>query len=174
MIGSNEIQKIKETTQEVLQKMTITGFNIEAKTFFLKEELEPQSQDGLKEGQENKDIVDLDIEMQDPQFLIGQSGQTLFGLERILKIILNKKLQKSFYLKLDINDYKKKKIEYLRSLARDSGNEVFLTKKEKILPPMPSYERRVIHMELAQNQDITTKSQGDGENRCVVISPRTK
>jgi len=170
MIESDEIKKIKEVVEEFFEKMTITDFNIELESYSTKKEhynlaASPQGKDII-------DIVDLDIKIKEPQILIGQSGQTLFELQRILRIILNKKLQKNFYLKLDINDYKKKKIEYLKKLAKDLADEVFLTKEKKILSPMPAYERRVIHTELADRQDIITESQGDGANRCVVIRHR--
>jgi len=86
--------------------------------------------------------------------------------------VLNKKLQKNFYLKLDINNYREKKIEYLKSFARDIANEVVFTKEKKVLSPMPAYQRRIIHTELAQRQDVATQSQGDGQDRHLVISPK--
>lgn len=156
MINQEDTQKIKSVAEELLQKMTIEDFIIEV-NFSLNGE---------------KDVVDLNIELKEPQFLIGQGGQTLFELERVLRIILSKELKKNFYLKLDINNYKKKKIEYLKNLAREFADEVSLSQKSKILPPMFSYERRIIHVELSQRQDITTESQGDGEERKVVINPR--
>jgi len=72
---------------------------------------------------------------------------------------------------LDINDYKKKKNEYLRELARSVADEVSLSKKEKILGPMPPYERRVIHMELAGRSDVVSESIGEGPERRVGVRP---
>ena len=73
---------------------------------------------------------------------------------------------------MDINDYKKKKVEYLKNLADCIANEVILTKEKKVLAPMPAYERRIIHAQLSARQDIKTESQGEGIDRCVVIEPR--
>jgi len=56
-------------------------------------------------------------------------------------------------------------------LAKEIADEVALTKKEKILPPMPAYERRIIHLELAQRPDVTTQSIGQEPERRVVIKP---
>mgnify|MGYP001604118674 CR=1 FL=1 len=67
------------------------------------------------------------------------------------------------------NLFKKKKIEHLKSLAQNIANEVSLTKEKKILFPMPAYQRRIIHMELAKRQDVVTESEGDGDNRCIII-----
>ena len=168
MISSDEVKKIKEITEDFLQKMTITDFRVDLNLSSVKNE-----KPNLEEKQD-LDVVNLDIKIKEPQILIGSDGQTLFELQRILRIILNKKLQKNFYLKLDINDYEKKKIEYLKSLAKNLADEVSLTKKKKILSPMPSYQRRIIHMELAERTDVTTESQEIGIDRCIVINPVIK
>lgn len=167
----DDILKIKEFVEEFLGKMTITVFSIEVNTSFVQDQKNDQ-----------KDFVDMDISVQEPQILIGQNGQTLFELTRLLRIMLNKKLQKAspvdrarprdFYLNLDIDGYKKKKIEYLKDLATTLADQVAKTKEEKVLPPMPSYERRILHAELSQRQDVITQSQGEGVDRCVVIKPR--
>ncbi len=175
MINQNETKEIKNITEELLQKMTMDNFNVELKSSLMSSSKKKLLENGtdLELGEpEAIDIIDVSIKIKEPQILIGQNGQTLLGLERILRIILSKKLKKTFYLKLDINDYKKKKIEYLKELARESANEVSLTKKKKILSPMPAHERLIIHTELAQRQDIITESQGEGSQRYIVISPR--
>jgi spoIIIJ-associated protein len=156
MISQSDIIEIKKTAEEFFQKMTIAVSKIEADFF----------------SAENNDAVELNIVLDEPQILIGEKGQTLFEIQRLLRFILNKKLQKVFYLDFDINNYKKKKIEYLKELAKDLANEVTLTKEEKVLFPMPAYERRVIHTELSQRSDVITESQGEGENRHIVIKPK--
>ena len=93
-------------------------------------------------------------------------------MQKILRMILNKQAGKGFYVKLDINNYQKQKIEYLKSIARSSADEAISLKEKKILPPMSAYDRRVIHEELSNRQDITSQSQGDGEERYIVISPK--
>ncbi len=167
MINSEEIKKIEDATRELLNKITLTDFEVQSKVSYVVEVEKP-----ILEEKKELDAVDLDIKLKEPQILIGSDGQTLFELQRILRIILNKKLKKNFYLKLDINDYAKKKIEYLKSLANDLANEVSFTKKKKILAPMPAYQRRIIHIELAQRPDIITESQGNGADRYIVINPK--
>lgn len=152
MIDRDDIKKIEEAVNEFFSKMTITASKIAVDFSF--------------------DTVDLNVVLEEPQIIIGEKGQTLFEIQRLLRVLLNKKLQKIFYLNFDINDYKKKKIEYLKEMARDLANEVALSKEEKVLFPMPAYERRIIHSELSQRQDITTESQGEGPDRRVVIRPK--
>ena len=139
--------------------MTITVSSLDAKP----------SATVLERPEGYPDVVDLEVELDEPQILIGQQGQTLFEIQRLLRTVLNKKLQKVFYFNLDINEYKKKKIEYLKDLARELANQVATTKEEKVLSPMSSYERRIIHAELAQRTDVVTESQGDSYERHVVI-----
>ena len=166
MIKENDIEKIKEIIGEFFQKMTIVTSHIEVIFSSSQNATEP-----VQDDQKTTDIINVNIVAEDPQILIGIDGQTLFELQRILKIILNKKIKKFFYVKLDINDYEKKKIEYFKNLAKDLADEVSLTKKNKVLSPMPSYQRRIIHMELKSRADVTTESHGDGTDRYIVIKP---
>lgn len=122
-------------------------------------------------GSPEEKTIPVDIEMEEPQVLIGQKGRTLAQVQHLLKVILRKNIDKEFYINLDINDYKKKKEKYLREKARETADEVVLNKKEKVLPPMPAYERRIIHLELADRENVTTESIGQEPKRQVVIRP---
>jgi len=88
-------------------------------------------------------------------------------------MVLCKKTGKNFYLKLDINDYQKQRVEYLKNLARETADQVAFLKQQKTLSPMSSYDRRIIHEELSGRHDVATESSGEGEERCVVITPNT-
>ncbi len=168
MLDQNDILKIKEAIEEFFQKTTIQITNANVSISFVGGKENP----AVAEEKQITDVVDLDIKLDEPQILIGEKGQTLFEIQRLLRAVLNKKMQKLFYLNLDINDYKKKKIEYLKEFAKDLADEVAFTKKEKELSPMSSYERRAIHAELAQRQDVVTESQGEGQERHIVIKPK--
>lgn len=170
MITSEDIKKIKELVEDFFQKMTITiQANVKANTFELEDILQEKNNIA---GETDRDVIELDIRIDDPQILIGEKGQTLNETQKILRAFLNKKIGKIFYLNLDINDYKKKKIEYLKDLARDLADEVILNKEPKVLSPMSAYERRIIHAELADRTDIKTESEGEEPYRRVVIKPR--
>lgn len=158
MIEESDIKKIKDSANEFFEKMTITALSIEA--------------DFSSAQGEISDVVNLNIKLDEPQILIGQNGQTLSEAQRILRMVLNKKLQKIFYLNIDINNYKAQKMDYLKRLAKDLADEVVFNKEEKVLFPMPSYERRVIHAELAGRTDVITESRGDGPDRHIVIKPK--
>jgi len=151
MISQTDLEKIKEMTKEFFEKTTF-----EAEIEFLPP----------------KDLTfPINLKTESPQILIGEGGQTLVEIQHLLKAILKKKIKENFYIDLDINGYKKKKIEYLKELAKSVADEVALTKKEKVLQPMPAYERRIIHLELAGRQDVTTESIGQEPERKIVIRP---
>ena len=151
MISSAKFEEIKEITREFLEKTT---FNIEVE-FLPQQDL----------------TLPINLKTQEPQILIGENGQTLVDLQHILKAILKRKIQEDFYIDLDINGYKEKKIEYLKELAKSVADEVSLMKEERSLPFMPAYKRRIIHMELAERSEVATESIGREPERKVVIRP---
>ncbi len=117
-------------------------------------------------------ILLVDVKMKDPQILIGEKGQTLIETERLLKIVVRKKTRDPLFLNLDINDYKKRKADYLRDLALDAAEEVAVTGIEKRFPPMSSFERRIIHTALITRNDVVTESIGEDVERRVLIKRR--
>lgn len=168
MLEQDQISKIKDAVKEFFIKMTIVVSDIEIS-------VSPANLNNKNDGELNileKEVVDLDVKLDEPQILIGQGGQTLFEIQRLLRTVLNKKLQNVFYFNLDINDYKRKKTEYLKSLAKEAADQVALTKEEKKFLPMSAYERRIVHAELSDRTDIITESRGDGIDRYVVIKPK--
>jgi len=113
----------------------------------------------------------VNVKTKDYQELIGERGKTLLEIQHLLNAIFKKEIGEEFFLDLDVEGYKEKKIKYLKELARSVADEVALTKKERILEPMPAYERRIIHLELASRPDVTTESIGKEPKRRVVIKP---
>lgn len=115
----------------------------------------------------------FDLETDLPSLLIGEQGQTLFDLQRLLNLVLRKKIGFEARVEVDINDYKAKKISYLEELARSAADAVALNKTEKELPFLTAWERRVIHLALINRSDVLTESRGEGEERRLVVRPRS-
>lgn len=116
------------------------------------------------------------VKTDDPQILIGQGGETLAEIQRLLRMVLLRQAEAlgeagDFYVDLDINEYKEKKIKYLKEMAKEAADDVALMKKEKELPPMPAYERRIVHLALAGRTDVVAESVGEEPERRVVIGP---
>jgi spoIIIJ-associated protein len=116
----------------------------------------------------------LDISGEDLGILIGRRGQTLSALQYIVRLIATQKLGSSMSLVLDVNGYKKRRYESLRTLAKHVAEQVTVSRRSFALEPMPAYERRIIHMALADYHSVTTQSAGFGEARKVVVMPLEK
>lgn len=116
-------------------------------------------------------VVSFKISADEPEILIGKRGQILFDMQSLLSKILSKKIEDRIFVDFDINDYKKEKNAYLEGLARDCADEAILNKKEKFLPPMSSYERRIIHVFLSERKDVFVESEGEEPDRRIIIKP---
>lgn len=152
MFKNENIEKIKKIVKEFFEKGTL---DVEIKFLPPKEK-----------------TLSIEIETESPQILIGEKGQTLVEIQHLLRTILRRKIPDfQGYIDLDINNYKKKKIEYLKELANSTADEVALGRREKVLPPMRAFERRIIHLELAGRESIATESIGQEPERSVVVRP---
>jgi len=113
--------------------------------------------------------LDLNIEGDDLGILIGRRGQTLASLEYITKLMVVGRLKAWIPLTIDIAGYKKRRRDSLQRLALYLAEQVKSRRRAITMEPMPSDERRIVHLTLADNPDVTTQSMGEGENRKVVI-----
>lgn len=113
----------------------------------------------------------FEISVNDAKYLIGEKGSNLNSLEYLVKLICQSKNIDTKNLYLDVNDYRKERAKFLKEAARLAAQKVALTKKPVFLPPMPAFDRKVIHTELSINPNIATESEGFAEERRVVIKP---
>ena len=90
----------------------------------------------------------------------------------IVRLILAEKLKKWIPINIDVAGYKERRHQSLKNLALRLATQVKTTKRSINLEPMPSDERRIIHLSLADNPDVFTQSTGDGDKRKVVIQLR--
>jgi spoIIIJ-associated protein len=111
----------------------------------------------------------LNIEGDDLGALIGRRGQALADLQYIVRLIVSENFKKWVPINIDIAGYKKRRYESLRNLAFRLADQVKKSRRSINLEPMPSDERRIIHLTLADHPDVATQSIGEGEKRKVVI-----
>jgi spoIIIJ-associated protein len=114
----------------------------------------------------------VNFEGPDVRLLIGRRGETLNSLQLITSLVINKRLENKVRLIMDVEGYRERREETLRKLARRLTEQVHRTMNEVVLEPMTPNERRVIHVELQDNQWVKTSSTGEEPYRKVVISPR--
>jgi len=111
----------------------------------------------------------LNIEGDDLGILIGRRGQTLASLEHITKLMVAGRLKAWLPLRVDVGGYKKRRRDSLQRLAVYLAEQVKSGHRAITMEPMPADERRIVHLTLADNPDVTTHSIGEGESRKVVI-----
>lgn len=123
----------------------------------------------IRHDQEESKIV-LDVVGDNLGILIGRRGSTLSSLQYIVNLIVSRKLKTNARVMIDVEKYRERRFESLRSLAIRLADEVKSTKRPISLEPMPANERRIVHMALREDSGIMTQSVGQGEGRKVVIS----
>jgi len=129
----------------------------------------------LVEGEEGTtDSVTLEIEGEDLGILIGRRGQTLSCLQYIVRLIVGHQMEAWLPITIDVEGYKRRRYDALQALAWRIAEQVQVKGLPFALEPMLAYERRVIHLALADHPDVTTQSSGEGEARKVVILPKER
>lgn len=124
-------------------------------------------------GEEDSPIV-LDIVGEDLGILIGRRGETLSSLQFLLNLMVGKRLDSWVRVLIDVEGYRARREESLRSLATRIADRVRRTGQTMVLEPMPPNERRIVHMALQGNPYVTTESSGFGEDRRVNVIPRSR
>lgn len=147
----DKIKTIKAETEALLDKM-IDKFEVEVK--------------------EEEDIYQIIIKTEEEApTVIGRHGETIRALQKILEVILYKKLGDTVDLLVNVNDYREKQKDRLEKIAEDLAQKVAGEKKEMYLRSFSSYERRIIHEYIAKNHpELTTYSVGEGRDRRLVVN----
>ncbi len=164
--------KIIEITKDLLQRV---GFEGEVKF--------------AENGPSESGLATISIESdKDLSMLIGKNGQNLEAFERLVRLLATRKLarqnfapqnlsgqadpENDLHFIIDVNDYRKSRTDYLIGIARDVARRVIQTQRAEALSPMSSYERRLVHTELASYKEIQTESVGQEPRRRIIVKPQ--
>ena len=155
MTKPKDIEMIKNLISETLKGMTFEKFTL-----------------GVSEesGPDGENII-FNIGSDESDLLIGQYGANLRALQHLLRAMARRKMEEKKNFSIDVNDYSRQKINSLGDLARNMARQAISDKRPVVLRPMSAYERRIVHMELAGNDQVKTESIGEGEERKIVIKP---
>jgi len=113
--------------------------------------------------------LDVDVFIGNFFSRIDEENYNITAFETILRLIIRKKIENIPIIHLDINNYRGQKDNSLRELAKKAAKRARFYKIPVALEAMSSYDRRIIHTELAVHPDIKTESTGEGANRRVVV-----
>ena len=119
---------------------------------------------------EEEHIIEVELKRDDMGILIGKRGQTLDSLQYLTNLAINKHSDEYYKVKIDTEDYRKRRKETLENLAKNIAYKVKRTKRPVSLEPMNPFERRIIHSALQNDRYVTTHSEGDEPYRHVVVT----
>jgi spoIIIJ-associated protein len=144
---------IKKTTEQLLEKM---GFS---------------AQVTVSDSQEDDSIVCNIKTDSDSNFLIGQYGANLQAVQHLARLIVRKNSPEKIRFILDVNFYRQQKNQSVVEQARIASDEAIAGHRAVFMKPMSTYERRLVHLELSKNPQVSTESIGEGEERKIVVKP---
>ena len=119
---------------------------------------------------EEEHVIEVELKGDDMGILIGKRGQTLDSLQYLTNLAINKHSDEYYKVKIDTEDYRKRRKETLENLAKNIAYKVKRTKRPVSLEPMNPVERRIIHSALQNDRYVTTHSEGDEPYRHVVVT----
>lgn len=124
----------------------------------------------IVEKSEDSKVVEVELKGEEMGVLIGKRGQTLDSLQYLVSLVSNKYTEEYVKIKLDTENYRKRRKETLENLAKNIAFKVKRTKRTVALEPMNPFERRVIHSALQNDRFVCTHSEGDEPFRHVVVT----
>ena len=143
--------KIKNTIEQLLRAMDFSG--------------------EVATDERDENFLRVNIQSDEAAYLIGRSGENLKALQHISRAIINRGLETPIHFIIDVNNYQSNRIELLKEIALSLAKEVAQKNEPRWLEPMNAYERRIIHLALADVAGIKTESEGVQNERRIVIRP---
>lgn len=124
----------------------------------------------IKESTEEE--VTVEIKGPDVGHVIGRHGATLDAMQLLVAVIVNKNAQRPVRVILDAEGYRERRRQMLERMAHTHAAKAKQAGKEIVIPDLKPYERRIIHLALRDDPDVETYSEGEGDDRHLVISPK--
>ena len=133
--------------------------------------IEAMGIDATVDVYDSGDAVAVDVTTEETGLFIGQKGETIDAVQYLLNVVTYKNRPFSKRIVVDSEGYRQRRIEAIQGMAHRTARRALREKRPLSLPPMSPAERRVIHLFLKENPDVTTSSEGEEENRRVVVTP---
>lgn len=124
------------------------------------------------EIKETEEAIEINLNTEDSGIVIGYHGDTLESLQLVLSLCIARKLGEFKRVSIEVGEYKKKREEWLKNLAAETKDKVLSENKEIYLSDLKSWERRVVHIILQNDQEVVSESIGEGKDRVLVVKPK--
>ena len=121
---------------------------------------------------QTEEAIEINLNTEDTGIVIGYHGDTLESLQLILSLCLAKNLGEFKRVSVEVGEYKAKREEWLKHLASETKDKVLSEGKEVYLADLKSWERRVVHLTLQNDQEVVSESVGEGKDRVLVVKPK--
>ena len=176
---SKDISKeiVKEEVKEVVEKKEtelakVEDVTIKACEKFIVDVLNAMNMGEVKVTSciDEEGALSINMEGDNMGILIGKRGQTLDSLQYLANRVANKMQDGYVRVKLDTEDYRRRRKETLENLAKNIASKVKRTRRTVSLEPMNPYERRIIHSALQADPSVSTHSEGEEPYRRVVVT----
>lgn len=170
-VKEEPVKEEKEARKEI-QLGKVEDQTIEACEKFVADVMQAMGMEDVKVTSCVDEEGALSINMEGPNMgiLIGKRGQTLDSLQYLTNRVANKMQDGYVRVKLDTEDYRRRRKETLENLAKNIAGKVKRTRRTVVLEPMNPYERRIIHSALQNDKYVTTHSEGEEPFRHVVVT----
>jgi spoIIIJ-associated protein len=116
-------------------------------------------------------FIAVDVASEDTALFIGQKGETIDALQYLVNVSAFKERDFFKRIVLDAEGYRQRRVEAIQGMAHRTARKAVRERRTVEMPPMNSSERRVVHLYLSDNPNVTTESEGTGDGRRVMVSP---
>src|SRR5215203_3121941 len=133
--------------------------------------IEAMGIDATVDVYDSGDAISVDVTTEETGLFIGQKGETIDAVQYLLNVATYKNRPFWKRIVVDSEGYRQRRIEAIQGMAHRTARRALREKRPLSLPPMSPAERRVVHLFLKENPDVTTSSEGKEQDRRVIISP---
>ncbi len=160
-VDAADEQTVKDVVKELLARMGVTADVVAVDN--------PSS---VPLNPDDPPTIFIDVLGRDLGMLIGRRGDNLAQIQYLVNLLANRKLETWTRVILDIEGYRSRREESLVGLAERVARQVARSRRPIVLEPMPPNERRIVHLTLQSNPEVTTESNGEGSMRRITVQPR--
>lgn len=158
-------------SDSVSDKMTAPSELIVGIDEFMTALIEAMGLDATVDAYDAGDVIFVDVAVKEAGLFIGQKGETIDAVQYLLNVAIYRDHPFSKRIVVDSEGYRQRRVEAIQGMAHRTARRALREQRPLSLPPMPPAERRVVHLFLKENPRVTTSSDGEDEERRVIVSP---
>ena len=169
---AKEGEEVAQTSEDLIYEAAETPYDlILAADEYMTSLVDAMGFDARVDVYDAEDAIIVDVAIKETGLFIGQKGETIDAIQYLANVAVYK--DRPFFKRLvvDSEGYRQRRVEAIQGMAHRSARKALREKRPVSLPPMSPAERRVVHLFLHDNPDVTTSSDGEEEDRKVIVNP---